>query len=138
MTNSDGFKRGTALSILGIKPETLRYWKKRLDPQPTRKVFSSGCLLAYWILKQLIQHRGSNPQHLANFDLHPLFSRCETTNVDEIEKSRLVLDHALECLHFESLSVRSERCDHLKEKIDLTLVVHEYTDRLLNFGRPSV
>lgn len=85
-------KAKLSAAALEISAQTLRYWRKELDPEPRNEYFSSGRLLAYRVLKVLIRHRGIDVEELKRCDCEALFEACTHVAWDVLARSYLYVD----------------------------------------------
>jgi hypothetical protein len=85
-----GYKPGLLIELLGITREQLRYWRRELDPVPSRPLFNYQLLLGYAVLKALIVDRWLEPRRLKTVDLQDFFSWFEHHH-SEAELKRTVI-----------------------------------------------
>lgn len=91
MNNILGYKPHLSAEILGITKETLRYWKTHLDPNPRRTHFSANTLLAYRVIKALIEDLRFTPSHLKKYDLSLLFDFARDNDLETVENYKILL-----------------------------------------------
>jgi hypothetical protein len=129
-----GFKRAQVIDILGISVEMFLYWRRKLDPQPTRREFSVHVLLAYHILNVLIKKRGMRVAHIVHFDREVLFERCQFKIDFDNEDGILVIDNRTSTFKFEIASYRAPINDYEIDVLSLYQVVAEFRKKIFSFG----
>jgi hypothetical protein len=86
-----GYKPGLVINLFEITREQLRYWRRELDPVPSRPLFSYQMLLGYAVLKELIVERWMEPRRLKTVDLQLFFGWFERQHSDYELKSTVIL-----------------------------------------------
>jgi hypothetical protein len=133
--NSRGYKPHIVRELLGVSKERLRYWKKNLDPKPTRTHFSSSDLFAYRILQACIQDLRITPSELKTFDLPCVFEFCQTHELQDMENYLLKLNIETKTI---SINAESDSFDFRNRKISclfLEELVKEHILAFLSHGR---
>ena len=95
-----GFKAKGACDLLEITKETLRYWKKHLDPIPNRSTFSSIDIFKYRIFKELIYYSGVSVRALEKYNWKEVFEHCDKVKYSMLEEFNLILDKRKKLIHF--------------------------------------
>lgn len=77
-------RTGHVKDTLGISTETLRYWRKYLDPLSTRSYFTPEDIFVYRIMYELIRKRKMPIVELKKGDWEALFSICNETSYEAL------------------------------------------------------
>lgn len=100
----NGYKPGLLIDLFGITREQLRYWRRELDPVPSRPLFSYQMLLGYAVLRELIVGRWVEPRRLKGVNLKPFFSWFEHWHSEhELKSTVITVDKSTSVLDFYSL-----------------------------------
>ena len=99
-----GYKPGLLINLFGITREQLRYWRRELDPVPTRPLFSYQMLLGYAVIRELIVGRWIEPRRLKGVDLKAFFGWFEDQHSDhELKRTVITINTYNNSLNFLSL-----------------------------------
>ncbi len=133
MANLKGYKPKMMCDLLGVSVQTLRYWRKKLEPEPKRAIFSSGDLLAFRIIKVLIQRGRFTVEGLLSYNISEIFSYCNQCRPENIAPFTLVLnenDHSIEWVETVIPSIQSiDTCI-----LSLSMVVEEQMNAFSSLG----
>lgn len=100
-----GYKPGLVMDLLGISREQLRYWRRELDPRPTRALFSYQVLLGYAVFRELIVERWLAPQRLKGLDLRAFFAWFEQPRSEaELRDTVISIDKRTGVLRFQGVA----------------------------------
>lgn len=86
-----GYKPHLVREILGLSKERFRYWRNKLDPKPHRSHFIYSDILAYRVMKTLIEDKREPVEFLSKFDWSELFKSLSLTNNQELKKMVVTL-----------------------------------------------
>lgn len=131
-----GYKPHVAAALLDIGPQTLRYWRKHVDPRPHRAYFSGGVLFAYRTIKLLTRRRHVPVEILERCKWDSFFCICESNLPANLAQQRLSVNERT----FEVTLVDPDQAldyeDLDQHFLPLAPVIIEHTTALLNFGCP--
>ncbi|MBL1319700.1 MAG: hypothetical protein COA63_001385 [Methylophaga sp.] len=83
-TETRGYKPHLVRDILGLSKERFRYWRNKLDPKPHRSYFTYSDILAYRIMKTLIEDKREPVEFLSRFDWSELFKFLTVTSTQDL------------------------------------------------------
>lgn len=92
---SRGYKPHVVAELLNVGPETVRYWRTRLDPNSAKTHFSGGRLLAYRVIKTLVRNRFVPVEVLEHCPLETLFEACEHVALAALGRCWVLVDPPL-------------------------------------------
>jgi hypothetical protein len=99
-----GYKPGLLISLFGITREQLRYWRRELDPMPSRPLFSYQMLLGYAVIRELILGRWIEPRRLKGVDLKAFFGWFEHQHsAQELKMTVIAINTYSSTLNFYTL-----------------------------------
>lgn len=135
---SKGYKPHVVREKLGLSSQKLRNWRKILDPIPTRPRFSTDVMLAYRIIKYMIEDLRFKPSDLKRYEPSKIFEFCSETLLTEIPHYYILIsktEYNLKVLHE---SVRFNPRDMTLERLYLDSIVNRHFDSLLELGMPDI
>jgi len=132
-----GYKPHTAAALLGIGPETLRYWRRELDPNPYRSHFSGGVLLAYHVLNLLIRVRDLPVARLKACPLAVLFEACERERARDLSRHWLILNLEQGTLRMAGSALGHDPACWAAHALPLAPAVAAYREALETHGLPT-
>jgi len=132
-----GYKPHVSRELLEVSPETLRYWRKHVDPKPHRPHFSSGRLLAYRVIKAWVRKKHLPVEILEQCQWDRVFKACESVTRDKLSSQYLVLNEKTHELSFQGPNQRLSVDDLDIHVLPMRPVVQEHTEALLTFGSLS-
>jgi len=132
-----GYKPHLVRDILGLTKERFRYWRNKLDPKPYRPYFSYSDILAYRVMKALIEYKHLPVEFLSKFDWSELFKLLSHTNNRDLE--RMVVT-----LHVEQVSMTIQHLEEIADKhsnklifVFLKELIEEQLNAFLELGAPN-
>lgn len=132
-----GFKPHLVRDLLGLSKERFRYWRKKLDPIPKRSHFSSSDILAYRVLRTLIEGRREPVEFLSRFDWSGLFTSFSMKSLQEL-KGMVVT------LNLDSSEVKLQCFDNIADnKSNIIIIVYleeiitEHCEAFIGLGRDA-
>ncbi len=130
-----GFKPQEVIALLKIGSQRFRYWRCRLDPNPTKSKFSARDVFAYRIIKFLIEKEGVTVKELQEQkDIGKLFNWCALTSMDQAMSTMLLLNLDAQTIEFVSTGKRNDNYNLGFRSMVLHDVVKEHEYSLDNFG----
>lgn len=132
-----GYKLHVAFTVLGVSKQTLENWRKQLDPQDNRPVFSAPALLAYRIIKSLIKNRFMRVGDLKKIKISAIsqiFKLCEDFTPETLEKFTLVIDFDAKTMFLTDDDYRHQLGDIDYIALNLDSVVQAHRDGFLRAG----
>lgn len=133
-----GYKPGLLIDLLGITREQLRYWRRELDPVPSRPLFSYQMLLGYAVFRELIIERWLEPRRLKGVNLRDFFLWFEHHHSDnELKNTVISINKHTSVLSFQSIEAfrQSESADDLSvEAVYLKAVEKQLLTRFKERG----
>lgn len=136
-TETRGFKPHVVIALLGISGQTLRYWRKQLDPQPQRSLFSSPDVLALRLIKAFTHHHDTSVRMLKKCGFSSLFDEFEKTPMYILRDRIALLDERNETISLIPHDPGFDIDDFRLHGIGLCTVVNEHLESLCRFGSPQ-
>lgn len=130
-----GFKPQQMCDLLGVGKETFRYWRKELDPNPPRALFSSLDLLVYRLVKYLVKVQEEPPKTLKSCGFHALFAQLSERDLSDIREFLLFIDVPDQKIQLMEEGHRPSRFGFGLHYVPLLPVVTEHEDALVHFGQ---
>ncbi|MCG7979575.1 MAG: hypothetical protein ABW094_01800 [Candidatus Thiodiazotropha sp.] len=133
-----GYKPGLLINLFGITREQLRYWRRELDPVPSRPLFSYQMLLGYAVLTELIVERWMEPRRLKAVNLQNFFAWFERQHsYSEVQRTVILIDRHSATLDFcslEDLNRSKLANDGRLETVYLKTVEEQLLNRFRKYG----
>ena len=130
-----GFKPQQMCDLLGVGKETFRYWRRELDPNPPRALFSSLDLLIYRLIKYLVKIQEEPPKTLKTCGFNTLFTQLSGRDLSEIRGALLFIDVPDHKMQLMEEDERPSRFGFGLHYVPLLPVVQEHEDALVHFGQ---
>jgi len=140
--NSDifrgGFKPGFVMMVLEITREQLRYWRRQLDPIPSRPIFSYQMLLCYAVVKELIREHCLETRHLKASNIKEIFHWFEHPHT-LCEREQMFItfhnkDSEVTLHHRDDYPVRLLAPNLHRRTVFLGVIEHRVFERIMVFG----
>jgi hypothetical protein len=129
-----GLKPNQIAKLLSIGEQKLRYWREKLDPNPYRSEFSVPDLLAFRIIKMLIEKRNFSSQQLEQYKLIDLFVWCHETSNQQIAQTTLIINSSEFSFQFQHGKVEVDLDDFEIHTIRLKTIIETNTIAVLSMG----
>ena len=116
-------KPGFVMDTLEISDEQLKYWRKTLDPNPSRPQFSYQMMMCYALLKELIVCLDIKPSRLLQTNIADLFAWFdEPRHPCERERTVILIDKQDRGMTFASRDNYSPLYLHRQTQWDLVFI----------------
>lgn len=131
-----GFKPHLVRDMLALPKERFRNWRNKLDPNPHKAYFSATDLLAYRVMKALIDKHSVPVEYLSNIDFSEIFVLFASTDRSELKNKVIALDRNTDTLNI--VANRIEAFELLRNGILLVFVdelLAEQIDAFMDYGQ---
>lgn len=129
-----GYKPQVVMELLDINRETLRYWRKHVDPNPHRHFYTSGVLLAYQAIKILIRKKHLPVEVLKRCEWREAFRLIESLPLTSVSERLLTINERTFDVKLLNPQETYDRNDLDLHYLPLRPVVDAHVDALLGFG----
>ena len=92
VNNDINLKPGALTEILKISDQTLRYWRKHLDPRQDKRNFTGKDILMYSVFNLMIRAEQVPVRELKGHNWDKIFEFCYSATIKTLLNSALVYD----------------------------------------------
>ncbi len=129
-----GFKPRETIDLLKIGGQKFRYWRYHLDPNPSKPKFTGRDVLAYRIIKFLIDCEGLNVRDLEEIKIKKLFDWCAVISMDQARKTILLINRNTKTLEFLPTSTPIDKYNLNLNSMPLRDIILEHELAYSDFG----
>lgn len=129
-----GYKPHVVRGLLEVSQETLRYWRKHIEPGTMRSHYTGKEMLEYWILMAFIRDRKIPIRVLKTCDWSSLFKVCRIGKIEELKTYMIVFNTRDKTLKIQKQNADIDKRQHFYQIVYLDIVIEDFLEALNRYG----